>query len=190
MDTRDRLLQAARELYWERGYHATSPRAVLASSGAGQGSLYHFFPTKADLGEVAIGATVRDALDLARADLAADDSPAMDRIRRYLRRERIALLGCPVGRLASDPDIRQDERLREPVRRYFTELATLLEEVLDEARAGGELVDGADPTLIADALVAIVQGAYVLAQGSADAKRYGSAVAGALSLLDAVTVHR
>ena len=34
----------------------------------------------------------------------------------------------------------------------------------------------------------IIQGAYVVAQGSADAGRYEGAIAGGLALLDAVTI--
>ena len=188
MATRDRLLDAARELFWARGYHATSPRAVLQTSGAGQGSLYHFFPTKADLGRAAIAATVDEALELARADLRGDELPVMARVERYLRRPRPALLGCPVGRLAGDPDVRDDERLHEPVGRYFAELCALLGDTLEEAKARGELASDANPAQIADVLVGIVQGAYVVAQGSADAARYDSVIAGGLALLDAVTI--
>ena len=36
--------------------------------------------------------------------------------------------------------------------------------------------------------VGIVQGAYVVAQGSADGARYDSVIAGGLALLDAVTI--
>lgn len=175
MATRDRLLDAARELYWARGYHATSPRAVLDASGAGQGSLYHFFPTKSDLGAAAIEATVDDALALARADLDHDDAPPLDRVRAYLQRARPALRGCPVGRLAGDPDVRADPRLHAALERYFTELTALLRATLDEAGV---------PEL-ADALVALVQGAYVLAQGTGDAGRYDTAIAGGLALLEA-----
>lgn len=185
MATRDRLLDAARELFWARGYHATSPRAVLQASGAGQGSLYHFFPTKADLGRAALTATVDEALELARADLCGGDAPAIARVRRYLERQREALRGCPVGRHASDPDIRADERLSEPLRRYFAELATLLAQTLEEAKDAGQLPRDVDAAQLADALVGLVQGAYVLAQGSGDRARYDSAIAGSLALLDA-----
>lgn len=188
MATRDRLLDAARELFWTRGYHATSPRAVLRASGAGQGSLYHFFPTKADLGRAAIATTVEEALELARADLRGDELPVMARVERYLRRPRPALRGCPVGRLAGDPDIRNDARLHEPVGAYFAELGGLLTDTLAEAKARGELAPDASPAQIADVLMGIIQGAYVVAQGSADAGRYDSVIAGGLALLDAVTI--
>jgi TetR/AcrR family transcriptional repressor of nem operon len=38
---------STRELRWERGYAATSPRAILDRAGAGQGSMYHHFAGKA-----------------------------------------------------------------------------------------------------------------------------------------------
>ena len=48
-DTRQRLIDAAAELFWERGYAATGLSDILGSAGARGGSLYHFFPSKDDL---------------------------------------------------------------------------------------------------------------------------------------------
>src|SRR4051812_23695679 len=48
-DTRQRLTDAAAELFWERGFAATGLSDVLEASGARGGSLYHFFPSKDDL---------------------------------------------------------------------------------------------------------------------------------------------
>jgi AcrR family transcriptional regulator len=47
--TRERLLAAARRLFGERGYEATSIESVLAASGVARGALYHHFPSKAEL---------------------------------------------------------------------------------------------------------------------------------------------
>lgn len=46
--TRQRLLAAARELFGERGYDATSIEAVLEASGVARGALYHHFQSKAE----------------------------------------------------------------------------------------------------------------------------------------------
>ena len=48
-DTRDRLIEAARELFWEQGYSATGVAQILKKAEANSGSLYHYFPTKEDL---------------------------------------------------------------------------------------------------------------------------------------------
>jgi AcrR family transcriptional regulator len=47
--TRRRLVEAARERFWKKGFHACSGAEILESAGAKSGSLYHFFPTKQDL---------------------------------------------------------------------------------------------------------------------------------------------
>ena len=47
--TRDRLVEAARTLFWKHGYASTGIAQVLKAADAGSGSLYYFFPTKEDL---------------------------------------------------------------------------------------------------------------------------------------------
>ncbi|MDC7802356.1 TetR family transcriptional regulator [Sphingomonas sp. BLCC-B65] len=49
MDTKTRLVEAAQELLWERGYAATSPKDILRRADAGQGSMYHHFDGKQEL---------------------------------------------------------------------------------------------------------------------------------------------
>src|SRR3954451_14939813 len=44
--TRDRLLDAARYLFWEKGYAATGMAEILHRAQANSGSFYHFFASK------------------------------------------------------------------------------------------------------------------------------------------------
>src|SRR5256885_4888985 len=101
MNTRDRLSDSNRELLWERGYVGTSPKAIQERAGAGQGSMYHHFRGKPDL---ALAAMRRSAAELrAQADerLSAGGT-ALEQAASYLLRERDALRGCRVGRMAMD----------------------------------------------------------------------------------------
>lgn len=67
-------------------------------------------------------------------------SPAPEqRVAAYLRLERDALRGCPVGRLTQDRDVMADPALRRPVEQTFAWLRARLAEVLAEARAHDEL---------------------------------------------------
>ncbi|NUW42109.1 TetR/AcrR family transcriptional regulator [Nonomuraea rhodomycinica] len=182
MDTRERLIESTRELLWERGYVGTSPKAIQERSGAGQGSMYHHFHGKPDLALAAIARSAEETRGRAEAELGGPGSPA-GRIAAYLRREREALRGCPVGRLSQDPDVMADPRLRAPVEEYFTWLTGRLAGLLDEGRASGELDPGLDPAATAAALVAVVQGGYVLARAAGSAEAYARAVDGALALL-------
>jgi len=186
MHTRDRLIESTRELLWERGYVGTSPKAIQERSGAGQGSMYHHFHGKRDLALAAIERNASDLVARADADLGGPGT-AMERITRYMRRERSALRGCPVGRLTMDPDVVADPGLRRPVEDAFAVLRNRLAEVLDEGRRNGELAPSADPAAIATALVAALQGGYVLARASGSADTYTEAVDGALGLLACLT---
>src|SRR5262245_41142155 len=48
-DTRQRLIDGARRLFWQHGYASTGIAQILKEADAGSGSLYYFFPTKEDL---------------------------------------------------------------------------------------------------------------------------------------------
>ncbi len=54
VETVERLIRSTQELLWERGYVGTSPKAIQAAAGAGQGSMYHHFSGKAELAKAAI----------------------------------------------------------------------------------------------------------------------------------------
>src|SRR5438552_17602700 len=45
-DTRTRILEAARRLFYEQGYYATGIATILREADVNSGSLYHFFPSK------------------------------------------------------------------------------------------------------------------------------------------------
>ncbi|WP_199755094.1 TetR/AcrR family transcriptional regulator [Amycolatopsis sp. WAC 04197] len=182
MDKRERLIESTRELLWERGYVGTSPKAIQERSGAGQGSMYHHFQGKSELALAAIGRSAEDLRAKAEAEFSGPGS-VVERITVYLRRERTVLKGCPVGRLAQDPDVMADAELRKPVEEYFGWLTGRLAELLEEGRAAGELDQALDPLTTATALVAVLQGGYILARAAGSPDVFAKAVDGALGLL-------
>lgn len=44
--TRERILDAARETFAEKGYHGASMNDVARAAGSGKAALYHYFPSK------------------------------------------------------------------------------------------------------------------------------------------------
>ncbi|WP_327682806.1 TetR/AcrR family transcriptional regulator [Kitasatospora sp. NBC_00458] len=184
MATQDRLIESTQELLWERGYVGTSPKAIQQHAGVGQGSMYHHFDGKPDLAAAALRRSAEQMRAVAEADLAGPGT-AYERIAAYLHRERDVLRGCRIGRMAQDPEVVADPRLRAPVEETFTWLRGRIAEVIAEGREAGELHSAADPADTAAAVVAVVQGGYVLARAAESAEPFERAVRGALALLAA-----
>ncbi|MFD8973837.1 TetR/AcrR family transcriptional regulator [Streptomyces sp. NPDC059593] len=180
--TAERLVEATRELLWERGYVGTSPKAVQQAAGAGQGSMYHHFSGKPDLALAAIRRTAEEMGAAAEAVLGGGGS-AYARIEAYLLREREVLRGCPVGRLTMDPEVIADPELRAPVDEVLGRVRDRLAEVIQEGLDSGELRASLDPGEIAATVVATVQGGYVLARATGSRAPFDSAVRGLLTLL-------
>ncbi|WP_078490327.1 TetR/AcrR family transcriptional regulator [Streptomyces scopuliridis] len=186
MSTTERLIEATRELLWDRGYVGTSPKAIQRRAGAGQGSMYHHFSGKPALARAAIARTTEELRATAEATLGGSGSgsgSAYDRIAAYLLREREVLRGCPVGRLTMDPDIMADETLRAPVDETLDWLRGRLAEIVQEGLERGEFTAGLDPAEIASTVVATVQGGYVLARASGSPAAFDAGVRGLLALL-------
>jgi AcrR family transcriptional regulator len=186
MSTPERLVEATRELLWERGYVGTSPRAIQQRAGAGQGSMYHHFAGKPDLALAAVRRTAEELRASAEASL---DGPgtAYERIAGYLLRERDVLRGCPVGRLTMDPEVVSDDRLRAPVDEALGWLRGRLAGIVEQGRERGELRGTLVPGDVAATIVATLQGGYVLARASGSTAAFDAAVRGLLALLDPST---
>ncbi|WOX25942.1 TetR/AcrR family transcriptional regulator [Streptomyces solicathayae] len=184
MSTPERLIEATRELLWERGYVGTSPKAIQQAAGAGQGSMYHHFTGKPDLALAAIRRTAEEMRAAAEAVLEGGTS-AYARIEAYLRRERDVLRGCPVGRLTMDPDVMGSPELRAPVHETLDRLRGRLAGIVQEGLDRGELTGPLDPAALAATIVATVQGGYVLARSSGSPEAFDTAVDGLLMLLSA-----
>ena len=117
--TRERLIQAAIDLFWEKGYANTSMSDLLSRSKVNSGSFYHFFNSKEDL----LLAVLDRYLALLRPQMLDPAwegiSDPIERIFALLARYRAQIVqtdctfGCPIGRLALEigPELRDVHRL-------------------------------------------------------------------------------
>jgi AcrR family transcriptional regulator len=182
MSTPDPLIEATRELLWERGHVGTSPRAIQQQAGAGQGSMYHYFTGKPDLALAAIRRTAA-AMRATADQVLGGRGSAYERISGYLLRERDVLRGCPVGRLTMDPEVMASDELRAPVDETIGWLRGRLAGIVQEGLDQGEFDEVLVPDEIAATVVATVQGGYVLARASGSTAAFDAGVRGLLSLL-------
>ncbi|MFJ8716118.1 TetR/AcrR family transcriptional regulator [Streptomyces violaceus] len=182
MSTSERLIESTRELLWERGYVGTSPKAILERADAGQGSMYHHFKGKPDLALAAIRRTAEEMRATAEGVLDGPGTP-YERVEAYLRRERDVLRGCPIGRLTMDPDVIASDELRAPVEETLDWIRGRIAGIVEEGKEQGQFVPSLDGREIAAAVVATVQGGYVLARASGSPAAFDAGVRGLLSLL-------
>ncbi|WP_043660630.1 TetR/AcrR family transcriptional regulator [Nocardia thailandica] len=182
MSTADRLVASMQTLLWENGFTGTSPRAVQELAGAGQGSMYHHFRSKADL---AIAAEHRMAEEL-KAQIERrlqSGSSVHDRIAAFLTVDENVLRGCRLGRLVQDSAVVAEPALLEPISTMFNWIQDQIRRALAEAQARGELSVDLDIDALATTILAIRQGAYVLARGAQSEEPFRRATAGILQLL-------
>src|ERR1700744_4310808 len=119
-DTRTRLVLAAMQLFWEKGYNSTSIADVLQTATVNSGSLYYFFPGKSALLAAVLGFYHEGIRPILLEPAWAGVSDPIERIFALLARYRKSLLdtdcfyGCPIGSLAlelHEPDPAVSERL-------------------------------------------------------------------------------
>lgn len=181
----DAALQDALELFWERGYAATSMEDLVERLGVARASLYATFGTKHEL--------YFKALDRYReshgpVERLSQPGPALPAVRELVRdfaaeaagdrRRR----GCFVLNTAIEL-VPADETAARRVAAAWGEMETALESALRRARAQGELSADADPRSLARFLLVLLQGLKAVGKGAPDAERLREAAEQALRLL-------
>lgn len=153
--TRDLVLDAARRVFLDRGYHATSVAKIAEEAGRTQGSIYGNFASKEDLCLQILRIQYERKLAEAGAALMAtgDESDKVQVIESTWRRlsEETAWLGLTaefVLAVRHDPD--QSLSMRETMDSLRAGVKTVLESQLDEEGVA------ADPSLIDSAVEAMV----------------------------------
>jgi TetR/AcrR family transcriptional regulator, transcriptional repressor for nem operon len=180
----DSLVEAAKTLLWEKGYDATSPKAIQALGNAGQGSFYHHFKSKKDLAATAMEVVVDERI--AEFDASFGDSgPVIERIERLLLQPRDELKGCRIGRMVWDSAINEPE-LRRPIERYFSHVESRIVAALEDALASGEVAAIVPPEHVAAVVLATIQGALTLGRAMQDPKWYARTIQGVVSLIHRV----
>ena len=162
MSKKTALIDATKQLLWEKGYEATSPRDIQALSETGQGSFYHHFGGKKELAVTALEEIGEEMAAAMQVHLAGE-GPARRRLEQFLTKPRESLKGCRVGRLANEISM-QDPDLNRPMQAYFHKLETLLHEAIIESQQDGDLSDSLSADDLAITLVAAVQGGFVLSR--------------------------
>ncbi|MEV6752211.1 TetR/AcrR family transcriptional regulator [Streptomyces sp. NPDC051214] len=185
----DAALQSALELFWRRGYEATSMADLVEELGIGRASLYATFGNKHDLYLKALERYAESQNPRLLAEL-SQPGPALPAVRSVVRRfgaeaasETDRLNGCFITNTAAELGP-HDEAASRRVERSWEHMETLLHSALVRAQAQGELPEGRDPLALARMLLTLMQGVRVVGKASKDPARVRDATEQALTLLD------
>jgi len=127
-DTRSRLVLAAMQLFWEKGYNSTSIADVLQTAKVNSGSLYHFFPGKSDLLAAVLDMYHDGIRQMLLQPAWAGVKDPIDKIFALLGRYR-----CPIGSLALELH-EPDEPVRERLAKNFRAWIDAIDDCLQQAK--------------------------------------------------------
>ncbi|QLL07697.1 TetR/AcrR family transcriptional regulator [Mycobacterium vicinigordonae] len=158
--TRLRIIDAAMRCVAEVGYSRASIREIARAAGMTSGSLYHYFPNKADLLKATDDEIERIVLPRLRAAAARSDD-ITDRLEAVLDESR--LLNRDHPSLATFLRARRAQgstRLRHTGPSYpgSKALRVVVTEIVEDARAHGALLSETSVTAAVDAICALTRG--------------------------------
>ena len=164
--TRDRIVQAAADLMYHKGVHATTLDDVREATGTSKSQLYRHFRDK--------DALVHAVITLRGKQIIDRETQRLGRFNSFsgLIRWRNALIqvsslqngayGCALGSMANELSD-EDEEARNSLDKLFRTWEELLAVGLQRMQAKGTLSPKADPEQLAIGLMAALQGGYLLA---------------------------
>ncbi|MEV5876113.1 TetR family transcriptional regulator [Streptomyces sp. NPDC052101] len=185
----DAALQAALELFWRRGYEATSMADLVEHLGIGRASLYATFGSKHELYLRALDRYGQTHNPLLTRELSRP-GPVLPAVRAVVRRFAAEAAADPTreqGCLIVNTAVElapHDRAATRRVEQSWDHLETLLHSALVRARAQGELAADRDPLALARTLLVLLQGLRVVGKASPDPARVRDAAEHALALLD------
>jgi len=178
-------LDAATELFWRRGYGATTMRDLLDAMCIGRGSFYDTFGDKHALFLAAL-----DRFEEVRTAWVGEvlEGSGLDGVDEVFRRTVDGLVefeprrGCLMANTAVEL-APHDAEVAEKVSRYVRRTEAAFEDALNRAREAGEIPSGRDPEALARFLVSNLHGLRVLARAGADRRTLEDAARVALGAL-------
>ncbi|MFE3164142.1 TetR/AcrR family transcriptional regulator [Streptomyces sp. NPDC059224] len=184
----DAVLQSALELFWRRGYEATSMTDLIEHLGIGRASIYATFGSKHELYLRAVDRYI-EMRDPAILQELSQPGPVLPAVRAVVRRfaaeataPEVRQAGCLVTNTAAELGPHDPAAARR-VESSWDHVETVLYSALVRAQAQGELPEDRDPRSLAHLLLVVMQGMRVVGKVSSDPARVRDAAEQALALL-------
>ena len=182
--SRQRIREAARALFRERGFDATTLRAIAARAGMGASSIYRHIRSKEEL----LVEELAELQERAWTGFRASGSQGLtgrERVRKFLDMEHELMVGDPdLTTIALRATTHPEQRASRRVLALQDRTIGLVTEILQGARTRGELRRDVDPLVAARAITHITSGARIAwANGLLSAEACRAAIDSGVDLL-------
>lgn len=173
--TRQVILEAAYEEIHARGFQAASLSKILANTNVTKGALYHYFPTKLDLGYAVVDEILADSIQQQWVQplLEADDPiTAFTHIIMQMGgeiTEEDIQCGCPLNNLAQEM-APVDEGFRSRVEDVYRSWRKGIESALLKGQGKGFVKKEINVVSVATMIVASLEGCMGLAKNAQSKK--------------------
>lgn len=164
---KQKVLNKAMEVFWRRGFEATSLRDLEEATALHRGSLYAAFGSKRDLFFQALSAYEQE---FSKIQKILDEAPsALEGIENHMIRVMEESLqdnigyGCFMGNTALELTA-HDREIVDRVRQMFQQVESIFSNALLRAQKNGELSESQDPTCLAHFIVSTLSGLRLTAQ--------------------------
>ena len=160
-DAKKRIIQTALALFATRGYHSTSITDILRESGVKRGALYHYFPSKKELGFAVIDEQIRLMAERGAARHLRTDAHPIDMMLEMID-ELPGIVKLATGE-ALTPSLAArlgavDGDFRERLSAAYGAMIDELGAVLRRGVAQGQIADRVNPRVLAHVFTVICEG--------------------------------
>lgn len=166
-ETKERLLQMATDLMWQKGFGATSVNDLLQATGIKRGTLYYYFPGKNDLG-LAVLERVRIMFFTTVDTAFANTGPFQGLCNFFdfaleLQRSKCFVGGCLFGNIALEMSD-NDSGYMSSTKKIFQEWIGRIEDVVRSGQQTGEIRTDIDAASMAQMIVSTLEGGIMLSR--------------------------
>ncbi len=175
-NTRERLIDAAYEEIYNKGYQGASLADILAKAGVHKGSMYHFFAGKKEMALAAIAEKIDERFAQRYGSLAHQEGEILKAFFERLRDTKLRDFkrGCPIANIVQEMS-NLDADFEALMKGLYEQFRANVKRVFDEAIKRGELRE-CDSAKLALFTVAAIEGAILSAKASGDEADYLNAI--------------
>ncbi|MCF2571115.1 TetR/AcrR family transcriptional regulator [Brevibacterium sp. UCMA 11754] len=170
---KEKLLREGVRLIYQNGFNGTSIDGVLAAAEVPKGSFYHHFGSKDGFAKALVGRYVSHQASMLDDWLAKDGLSTAEKIVGHFMSMVDRFIGtghqraCLVGKLSSEVSS-TSELFRQQLSAALNEMKCDIVVALEAGQANGDVRQDRSSSDIADGIMALIQGAFVVALSTHD----------------------